>query len=232
MKIDARNVRRYWIARCSTTRVMTGHRRYSISERPVSRRNTSSSVDRRTRTVSGRSPRSWAADRGRLAVVGVEQDPVGEPLDPLGEAVELAVERLLDAGREAQLGDLARRVALDQLARRALGDDLRLVHDDEPVAELLGLVHVVGRQDERHAALLEPVEAVPEQVAGLRVEAGRRLVEQQQVRLVDQRPGDRQAPLHAARQRLDLRRSRARSAGRTRAARRRAGAHSARGRPK
>ena len=110
---------------------------------------------------------------------------------------------------------------------RALGDDLRLVHDDEPVAQLLGLVHVVGRQDERHAPLLEPVEPVPEQVAGLRVEAGRRLVEEQDRRLVDERPGDRQAPLHPARQRLDLVVRRARSAGRTRAARRRAGATSA-----
>ena len=109
-----------------------------------------------------------------------------------------------DAGREAQLGDLAGRVLLDQRARAALGDDLGLVHDDEPVAQLLGLVHVVGRQDERHAALLEPVQAVPQQVAGLRVEAGRRLVEEQHVGLVDQRAGDRQAPLHAARQRLDL----------------------------
>ena len=36
-------------------------RHYSISDRPVSRRNTSSSVDRRTRTVSGWSPRSRAA---------------------------------------------------------------------------------------------------------------------------------------------------------------------------
>ena len=54
-------------------------------------------------------------DRRRLAVVGVEQDPVGQALDPLGEAVELAVERLLDARREAQLGDLAGRVLLDQL---------------------------------------------------------------------------------------------------------------------
>ena len=34
-------------------------------------------------------------DRGRLAVVGVEQDAVGQALDPLGDAVELAVERLL-----------------------------------------------------------------------------------------------------------------------------------------
>ena len=49
-------------------------------------------------------------DRGRLAVVGVQQDPVGQVLDPLGDAVELAVERLGDAGREAQLRDLAGRV--------------------------------------------------------------------------------------------------------------------------
>ena len=41
-----------------------------------------------------------------LAVVGVEEHPVGQPLDPLGEPVELAVERLLDADREAQLGHL------------------------------------------------------------------------------------------------------------------------------
>ena len=84
-----------------------------------------------------------------------------------------------DARREAQLGDLLRRVRSISSRGRALGDDLRLVHDDEPVAQLLGLVHVVGREDERHAALLEPVQAVPQQVAGLRVEAGRRLVEEQ-----------------------------------------------------
>jgi hypothetical protein len=41
-------------------------------------------------------------------------------------------------------------------------------------------------------------------VAGLRVEAGRRLVEQQQLGLVDERAGDHEAPLHPARQRLDL----------------------------
>ena len=35
-------------------------------------------------------------DRGRLAVVGVQQDAVGQVLDALGDAVELAVERLGD----------------------------------------------------------------------------------------------------------------------------------------
>ena len=42
------------------------------------------------------------------------------------------------------------------------------------------------------------------QAAGLRVETGRRLVEQQQPRIVDQRSGDGQPRLHPARQRLDL----------------------------
>ena len=80
---------------------------------------------------------------------------------------------------------------------------LGLVHDHQPVAQLLGLVHVVRGEAERHAPSLEPVQPVPEQVAGLRVQAGRRLVQEQQVRLVDQRPGDHQAPLHPARERLD-----------------------------
>jgi hypothetical protein len=62
----------------------------------------------------------------------------------------------------------------------------------------------VRGEHQRHAALLEPEQALPHQVAGLRVEAGGGLVEQHQVRLVHQRPGDRQAALHAARQRLDL----------------------------
>ena len=75
-------------------------------------------------------------------------------------------------------------------ARRALGHDLAVVHHHEPVAELLGLVHVVRGEHQRDAALLEPVQPVPQHVARLRVEPGGRLVEQQQVGFVDQRAGD------------------------------------------
>ena len=63
----ARHVRRYSRSRCSRTRPTVdgmrqrGHRPQSISERPVRRRKTSSSVDRRTSTLSGRSPRSWTS---------------------------------------------------------------------------------------------------------------------------------------------------------------------------
>ena len=93
---------------------------------------------------------------------------------------------------------------VDELARRPLGHDLRLVHDNEVVAQLLRLVHVVGRDDERRAAPLQLVEPLPKQVARLRVQAGGGLVEDDEVRLVDERASDRQAPLHAAGQGLDL----------------------------
>jgi hypothetical protein len=104
---------------------------------------------------------------------------------------------------QAQLEHLTGRVLFDQAARRALGHDAAPVHHDEPVAELLGLVHVVGGQNQCDPSLLEPVEAVPEDVSGLRVEASGRLVEQEQVGVAHQRAGDGEAALHAARQRID-----------------------------
>ena len=143
-------------------------------------------------------------DRRGLAVLDVEQHPIRQVLDALRDPIELAVERLGLAWAEAKLGDLLGRVALDERARAAFRDDRGLVHHDEAVAQLFGLVHVVGRQHERHPALLESIQAVPQQMAGLRVEAGRRFVEQQERRLVDERSGDRQPSLHPARERLDL----------------------------
>ena len=78
-------------------------------------------------------------------------------------------------------------------------------HDDETVAELFGLVHVMRGQDEGDPASLELVEPLPQQMSGLGVEAGRGFVEQEQVRLVDEGTGNGEAALHAARQRVDLR---------------------------
>jgi hypothetical protein len=91
-------------------------------------------------------------------------------------------------------------VLADERRRGALGHDATLVDDDEAVAQLLGLVHVVRRQDERRAALLQPEQAIPQHVARLRVEPRRRLVEEQDARVVDEAAGDREATLHAARE--------------------------------
>ena len=58
------------------------------------------------------------------------------------------------------------------------------------------------RQYQRDPALPEAEEPVPDGVASLRVEPGRRLVQQQQVRIVDERARDREPALHSARERL------------------------------
>ena len=207
-------------------------RRYSTRVRPVSRRNTSSSVDRRTSTVAGWRPRCVGGDRGRLAVVGVDRTRSGRRSIRSPSPSSWPSSVSWTPAREAQLDDLARGVALDELARRALGDDPRLVHDHEPVAQLLGLVHVVRGQHQRDAALLEPVEPVPHRcrACGSRPvvgssrssRSGSLMSDRAIVRRRFMPPDSGSTWLVGA----------IRRAGRTRAARRRAWPHSARGRPK
>ena len=71
----------------------------------------------------------------------------------------------------------------DQLVGRAARDQLA-VEDVGDVVAALGLVHVMGRDQHRDAALGERVDFVPEVAARLRVDARGRLVEQQQLGLV------------------------------------------------
>ena len=78
------------------------------------------------------------------------------------------------------------------------------VHERDPLAQAVGLVHVVGREQDGHAALLAQLgDEVPHGAAGDRVEADRRLVEDQQPRAVDERLRELQPPDHAARVRRD-----------------------------
>ena len=67
-----------------------------------------------------------------------------------------------------------------------------MVHDRDAVAQVLGLFHVVRRQQHRAALGLEPLDEVPQRAPALRIEAGRRLVEEDQLRIVDERQRDRQ----------------------------------------
>ena len=93
----------------------------------------------------------------------------------------------------------------DQLARSPARDDLTVVHDRHAIAELLGFVHVVRRQQDRAPGPLELVDEIPELPAGLRIESGRRLVEEQEVRIADERAGEREPLLLAAGERADPR---------------------------
>ena len=88
--------------------------------------------------------------------------------------------------------------------RRALGDHPAVVDDRDPVGELVGLVEVLRGQQHRRALGDERADDVPHLVAPARVEAGRRLVEEQQLRGDDDARGDVEPPAHAARVVLDL----------------------------
>ena len=76
----------------------------------------------------------------------------------------------------------------------------------EPLAQPLGFFHEVRGQDQGLAIRRQAAHALPDQVPRLRVETGGGLVEEQKLRVIDQRAGEREAPLHAARERVDLRR--------------------------
>ena len=75
-------------------------------------------------------------------------------------------------------------------AGRALRDDLAVVDDGHAVAEALGLLHVVRRQQDRAAGGLVGGDALPELEAALRVEPRRRLVEKEDLRVARERAGD------------------------------------------
>ena len=93
----------------------------------------------------------------------------------------------------------------DQLARRPERDDLSVVHDGHAVGQPLGLVHVMRGEDDGAAGGLELLDELPHLAAGLRIEAGGGLVEEQQVGVADQRAGHREALLLAARKLAHLR---------------------------
>ena len=66
-------------------------------------------------------------------------------------------------------------------------------------------VQVVRREDDREAEVVQVVEQVEDVVAGADVDARRRLVHQQQVRIAEQCPGDEHALLLAAGELADVR---------------------------
>ena len=88
-----------------------------------------------------------------------------------------------------------------ELIGRALGDHLAAVDDRQPRGELVGLLQVVGRQQHGLAAAQRASarDLLPHLGADLGVEPGRRLVEEQHLRVVDERHRDVQPPLHPAR---------------------------------
>ena len=81
---------------------------------------------------------------------------------------------------------------------RALGDLLAVVEHGDVLGDAHDDLHVVLDQHDRDAALVAQLAHERGELIGLlRVHAGRRLVEQQQLRVRGQRPGDLHPPLIA-----------------------------------
>ena len=81
---------------------------------------------------------------------------------------------------------------------RALGDHLAAVDHGDPLGELVGLVEVLRAEQDRGPLGDERADDVPDLVARARVEPGRRLVEEHQLRRDDEARGDVEPAPHAA----------------------------------
>ncbi|MNZ46506.1 hypothetical protein D3C78_641890 [compost metagenome] len=142
-------------------------------------------------------------DRNEIAeaagqVVGLDGDAVGLLA---WRNPQLMVAMALALRQQGDEGGFQRRLAgaFAQLGGRAGGQHPALVHRHQPV-EALGLLHVGGRHQHAHAPVLgaDALDQLPELVARQRVDAGGRLVEDQQVGIVDQRAAQPELLLHAA----------------------------------
>ena len=66
------------------------------------------------------------------------------------------------------------------------------VDDGDPIGEALGLLHEVRDQQDGHAPVADRLDQLPRLAAGLRVEAGRQLVEDRDLGIADQGQRDRE----------------------------------------
>ena len=85
------------------------------------------------------------------------------------------------------------------------GDEPPVDHDRDAVGQRLRLVHEVGGEEDGLAERAEVLDRRPGLAAGGRVEAGGRLVEEEQVGVADEREREVEAAPLAAREQLDAR---------------------------
>ena len=153
----------------------------------VRARNTSSRLGRRMVTLDGSaSPRasvSSSARSSRARTVGghlehVRRSVVG--VGPLGGPANQGA----CPGRRSGVGELeGDHLAADpglEFRRRALRDDPPAGEHRHPVGESVRLLEVLGGEEDRHAVLDESADVRPEVLSAAGVEAGRRLVQEDQ----------------------------------------------------
>ena len=139
-----------------------------------------------------------AGDAGALAlrVVGVDDlAAAGRKRQSMrSKGLRYGIEPFLQVERQLLLAELAHELGLllDQ-------DDFPLVHHADAVGHLFGLFDVVRGQDDGHALGAQGAHDVPHVLAQLDVDAGRRFIEEEDLRFMRERLGDQHPALHAAR---------------------------------
>src|SRR5262249_38788287 len=94
---------------------------------------------------------------------------------------------------------IAGRRGREQLAEAALVDDTALADDRDAVAKLFDLVEEVAREQDRDSLAREPAHEVAHVAHPCRIEPGRRLVEEQELRPAQERARDAESLPHAMR---------------------------------
>jgi len=140
-----------------------------------------------------------ARDR-RAPLVGIVDDDVKRRAER-GDFVDavLAFEQRLGV-EHARAGDLEHRAPREdllELGNASHRDDPSRMHERDPVAAL-GLVEVMSRHDQRDARRGERVDQMPELPSREGIDPSRRLVEEDDLRLVQQRAGKRETLLPAS----------------------------------
>src|SRR5262249_38166190 len=126
------------------------------------------------------------------------QKPAAVALAAFSDARYAGEQFVGDGGLGRVVDDVWRVEARHEIRRRAERDDLAVIHDGHAVAGALGLLHVVRREQGRAAGRLVDGDALPEREGALRLQARRRLVEEQNLGAARQRAGHRQTLALAA----------------------------------
>ncbi|MNV01739.1 hypothetical protein D3C71_919570 [compost metagenome] len=115
--------------------------------------------------------------------------------DDIDMAAALGFGKKRDEGGVEIVGAGARQ----QFGRRAGIENLAAVHGDKPV-EAGSLFHIGGGNDDAHAgpACADRIDQFPELPAGKRIDAGRWLIKDQQIRIMDQGAAEAEFLFHAA----------------------------------
>src|SRR5438067_3880006 len=145
--------------------------------------------------------RAQALDRGRR-IADVAERGLAVKLRAVAEAPPVAFSPLLHA-LAVHLDHLGLDVLMDERARRSLGERHAVVDDLEPIAQPLGLVHEMRREEDRLSLPQKRAQLLPQEVACLRIEPRGRLVEEHELGIVHEGASEHEAPLHPARELLD-----------------------------